>query len=78
MATFSYVGQPQPDELVSGLSGHHLIVGTVLPHPRDGRKPFVFSTRGGCVLCYVQDGSGKRWAINEIRKYPGAAAGELG
>jgi len=68
MAKFTVGGyHPRIGDRVEGLSGGRLYTGVVLEHPRHPRKPFVFSTPHGCVLCYIQAGN-RKVAVNEIRR----------
>ena len=70
MAKFAKDGyHPEVGDTVRGKYGKHTIEGIVLSHPKNSRKPWVFSTYGGAVLCYVLSSlTAKRYACNELEK----------
>ena len=69
MADFTKNGyQPKPGDRVTGRYGKHTLSGKILAHPKQPDKPFVFQTRWGCVLCYIQTDSGSKVAVNPVRK----------
>lgn len=58
--------QPKVGDYVSGMAGKRLVAGYVMEHPRHKGQPWIFTTRYGCVLCYIQGRDGCRYAVNEI------------
>lgn len=58
---------PKPGDRVAGMSRGRIYTGVALPHPRDPRKPFVFSTAHGWVGLWIKCDDGRRIAINEVR-----------
>jgi len=67
MARFTYNYRPKVGDLVRGMSGKRLVIGRILEHPKHPGKPFVFCSRGGVVLCYIETLTGGTKAVNEIR-----------
>lgn len=68
MASFTKDGyRPKPGDTVKAKYGKHIIEGVVLSHPKNPRKPWVFSTFGGAVLCKVKSSvTEKERACNEL------------
>lgn len=57
---------PKIGDKVRGKYSKRKIVGIVLPHPKKQTEPYIFSTRWGCVLCYIETEDGKKLAVNEL------------
>ena len=58
---------PQPHEWVEGISGKKKYVGRVVPARRNPRKPAIFQTPAGAVLCYIETEDGIKKACYELR-----------
>ena len=69
MAVFTKNGyRPRVGDRVKGKYSGREVEGIALEHPRYHRRPWIFQTRTGAVLCYILCDNGSKKAVYEIEE----------